>query len=75
MIFGKNGFAAREAETLSKDGRKRRTFQYDGREIFMEKHLKHGVKDSLSETLRVHFEWLPDKERILIGHCGKHLNF
>ncbi|AEI78628.1 hypothetical protein CNE_1c33230 [Cupriavidus necator N-1] len=28
------------------------------REFLMEKHLKHGVKDSLAETLRVHFEWI-----------------
>jgi hypothetical protein len=74
-IFGKNGFAAKEAETISAQGRRRRTFGYGDRDIFMEKHLKYGVKDSAAETLRIHFEWLPDKKQILIGHCGKHLNF
>ena len=45
------------------------------RGILMEKHLKYGVKDSLAETLRVHFEWLADEKKLVIGHCGKHLNF
>jgi len=73
--FGKNGFASKEAETLSDDGRKRRTFQYGDQSILMEKHLKHGVKDSYAETVRIHFEWLPDEKVIVIGHCGKHLDF
>lgn len=41
----------------------------------MEKHLKHGVKDSKAETLRIHFEWLPSEKKLVVGHCGKHLNF
>jgi hypothetical protein len=73
--FGKNGFAAKEAETLSAEGRKRRTFRYQEQDVVMEKHLKHGVKDSYAETLRIHFEWLPKDKIIVIGHCGKHLNF
>jgi hypothetical protein len=74
-VFGKNGFAAKEAKSLSKDGRDRRTFTYRGQNVFMEKHLKHGVKDSLAETLRVHFAWFDDRKEIVIGHCGKHLDF
>lgn len=72
--FG-NSFAAKEADTLSKNGRECRTFNYMGRDILMEKHLKIGVKDSLAETLRVHFDWVPDEQKIIIGHCGKHLDF
>lgn len=74
-VFGKNEFAAKEAEALSNDGRRRRTFSYISREIFMEKHLKHGVKDSVAETLRIHFEWFSEEKKIVIGHCGKHLDF
>ena len=74
-VFGKNAFAAKEAESLSKNGRSRRTFSYLSREIFMEKHLKLGVKDSLAETLRIHFEWISEEKMIVIGHCGKHLDF
>ncbi|ANM18241.1 hypothetical protein AMK06_CH03367 [Rhizobium sp. N541] len=72
--FG-NAFAAKEADTLSKSGREYRTFNYMGRDILMEKHLKIGVKDSFAETIRVHFEWFPDEQKIVIGHCGKHLDF
>ena len=72
--FGQS-YAARESSTLSTEGRKRRTFDHLGTPIVMEKHLKHGIKDSAAETLRIHFEWLPEDKKIVIGHCGKHLNF
>lgn len=74
-IFGQNAYSANEASTLSNDGKRRRTFVYRGSDLLMEKHLKHGVKDSLAETLRVHFEWLAGERKIVIGHCGKHLDF
>lgn len=74
-VFGQKAYAANESSVLSHDGRRRRTFTYRGREILMEKHLKHGVKDSSAETLRVHFEWLADEKKIVIGHFGKHLDF
>ncbi|HFI2197695.1 TPA: hypothetical protein ACGPQK_002896 [Pseudomonas aeruginosa] len=74
-VFGQNAYAANEASALSNDGKRRRTFTYQGRDFLMEKHLKHGVKDSLAETLRVHFEWIGVEKRIVIGHCGKHLDF
>lgn len=74
-VFGQNVYAANEASKLSNEGKRRRTFVYRGRELFMEKHLKHGVKDSPAETLRIHFEWLPDERKIVVGHCGKHLDF
>ncbi len=74
-VFGQNAYAANEASALSNDGKRRRTFSYRGRDFLMEKHLKHGVKDSLAETLRVHFEWLAHEKKIIVGHCGKHLDF
>ncbi len=74
-VFGQNAYAANEASALSNDGKRRRSFTYRGREFLMEKHLKHGVKDSLAETLRVHFEWLAKEKKIIVGHCGKHLDF
>jgi hypothetical protein len=70
-----NSYAAKEAESLSSGGKKRRTFSVDGTEILMLKHLKIGIKDSKSETLRVHFEWLANQKRLVIGHCGGHLDF
>ncbi len=74
-VFGQNAFSANEASTLSNDGKRARTFTYRGRQFLMERHLKAGVKDSKAETLRIHFEWLPDDELLVIGHCGKHLDF
>lgn len=75
MVFGNSAYAANESDNLSKAGSDRRTFEYRGRKIEMLRHLKIGVKDNSAETLRVHFEWLADEKRIVIGHCGKHLDF
>lgn len=74
-VFGQNAYSANEASALSNDGKRRRTFAYRGRDFLMEKHLKHGVKDSVAETLRIHFEWLAAEKKIIVGHCGKHLDF
>lgn len=68
-------YAAKEASKLSVAGRRRRTFSYDGTAYPMEKHLKIGVADNKTETLRVHFEWVADKRLIVVGHCGAHLDF
>ncbi|MCX7356828.1 MAG: hypothetical protein NT015_01560 [Alphaproteobacteria bacterium] len=73
--FGKNDYSAKEAESMSEGGRRRRTFNYQGQPLFMEAHLKIGTKDSVSETLRVHFYWLASEKRLIIGHCGAHINF
>jgi hypothetical protein len=73
-LFGKS-YAAREKSVLSKLGKERRTFTYNSGPILMEKHLKIGTADNSSDTLRIHFEWLAEEKRIVIGHCGKHLDF
>ncbi len=74
-VFGHNAYAQNESQALSNDGKRRRTFTYRGRDFLMEKHLKIGVKDSAAETLRIHFEWLADEKRMVVGYCGKHLDF
>lgn len=73
--FGHNAYAPNEGQALSASGKHKRTFAYHGKNFLMEKHLKSGVKDSLAETLRIHFEWVAEEKRIVIGHCGKHLDF
>lgn len=73
-VFGQS-FSAKESKNLSAEGRSRRTFIYLDREIIMEKHLKIGVKDSIAETLRIHFEWISEEEKIVVGYCGKHIDF
>ena len=69
----RDAYAQNEGDLLSSEARKRRTFTYNGREYEMMKHLKLGAKDSISETLRVHFEWIANEQKIVVGHCGKHL--
>jgi hypothetical protein len=72
--FG-NAFAAQESVKLSKPGKSRRTFDYKGTPILMEKHLKIGTADNAADTLRIHFEWVAEEARIVVGYCGKHLDF
>lgn len=74
-VFG-NAYASRESETVEGNRRARelRTFIYDGQPIEMWKHLKIGNKPSVAETLRIHFEWDAQRNKIVIGHCGVHLD-
>lgn len=75
-IFGKSSFAARESETVENNKRARelRRFTYKEETVEMMRHLKIGVKDSVAETFRAHFLWDADAKRIVLGHCGKHLD-
>jgi hypothetical protein len=75
--FSDATFAPRESERVEahKSARERRTFQYNGAPLIMWKHLKIGCKDSVSETWRLHFEFDAGAKKIIIGHCGKHLDF
>ncbi|MBF3053039.1 hypothetical protein HKW90_01280 [Pseudomonas aeruginosa] len=70
--FGTQAYAANE-RGLSSRGRSERSFMYRGRMVQMDKHLKIGWTDSLVTTLRIHFEWVAEEKRIVIGHCGRHL--
>lgn len=75
-VFGNKSFAARESETVENNKRARalRSFVYKGESIEMMRHLKLGVKDSVDKTFRAHFHWDPGAKRIVLGHCGKHLD-
>lgn len=75
QTFGNNSYAARESNTIEKNqqARRERTFSYNGRFVEMWQHLKIGVKDSESRTLRIHFCWDADRGQVVIGHCGRHL--
>jgi hypothetical protein len=74
-VFPKSVFAATENTNLPKEGRRRRTFSYRGEQVEMLSHLKIGIKDSAAETLRIHFSWDFERQVIVIGHCGRHLDF
>lgn len=76
-VFPGETFAPRESETVEgrKEARERRTFVFQGRPMVMWKHLKIGFKDSVSETWRLHFDTDRSTGKIVVGHCGKHLDF
>jgi hypothetical protein len=75
-IFGKSEYAAKESETVmnNKAMRRERMFEYDGETTEMFRHLKIGADDDSTRTIRVHFHWDPDREKIVIGYCGPHLS-
>ena len=75
LVFGKNEYAAKESETVTANRamRRRRTFSYDGRPVEMFRHLKIGIADDPTQTIRVHFHWDGTRRKIVIGHCGEHL--
>ena len=73
-VFGKNEYAAKESETVmaNKTMRRQRTFEYEGEQIEMFRHLKIGVDENVTKTIRVHFHWDADRKKIVIGYCGEH---
>jgi len=73
-VFGKNEYAAKESETVmgNKTMRRQRTFEYEGKQVEMFRHLKIGVDENIAKTIRVHFHWDAEREKIVIAYCGKH---
>ena len=50
------------------------TDSYNGQEINIETHIKKGNKDSDPKSVRVYFCYDSKTCRIIIGHCGGHLD-
>ncbi|HEY6291052.1 MAG TPA: hypothetical protein VI455_05745 [Terriglobia bacterium] len=73
-VFGNNEYAAKESETVmgNQAMRRQRTFAYDGKQVEMFRHLKIGIEANVARTIRVHFHWDSDREKIVIGYCGEH---
>jgi hypothetical protein len=74
-VFGNNEYAAKESETVmgNQAVRRLRTFTYEGKQVGMFRHLKIGIETNVSKTIRVHFHWDSEREKIVIGYCGEHL--
>jgi len=72
-VFGRNEYAAKESETVmaNKPMRRQRIFEYEGQEVEMFSHLKGIGADN---NLRVHFVWDPERQKIVVGYCGAHLD-
>ena len=75
-VFGKSEYAAKESETVmnNKAMRRERTFEYEQEKVEMFRHLKIGADDDATRTIRVHFHWDHEREKIVIGYCGQHLS-
>lgn len=71
-VFNSSQFAAKESDTTMNKYGDYRKFEYGGRFVEMQAHLKIGANDKRS-TLRVHFFIDKQKELVVIGHCGEHL--
>ena len=71
-----SAYAARESDTARGNRRARelRTFVYEGEPVMMERHLRIGTKPSIAETIRVHFHWDAERGKLVVGHCGEHLD-
>jgi hypothetical protein len=47
---------------------------YEGQEIDIEAHVKNGTRESDPKFVRIYFAYDPNiTDRIIVGHCGKHL--
>lgn len=74
-VFGRREYAAKESETVMANPAmsRQRTFDYRGTPVEMFQHLKIGVADDRTQTIRTHFHWDGARRQIVIGHCGEHL--
>ena len=73
--FSSGEFAATESQTVVQNQalKRARTFEYNGQPVEMFSHLKIGVSDDKTKTIRVHFHWDAKSRMIIIGYCGPHL--
>jgi nucleoside phosphorylase len=67
-------YAAQESEKVKNNPElcRFRTFQYKGSDVLMLSHLRIGTKDSVEDTIRVHFHWDSTDKVLVIGYCGPH---
>ena len=48
---------------------------YNGKEINIEPHIKNGNHDKDPKSVRIYFAYDPSiVDKVIIGHCGKHIN-
>ena len=73
-VFG-DDYSPFESANLSKEGKRARTFTRGHKDYLMKAHLKqtHGHSKASTNVLRIHFYWLAEEKKILIGHVGAHL--
>ena len=76
QVFPTHAFAARESETTQSHERARqlRTFDYRGEAIPFWHHLRLGRGEDTRTGWRCHFHVDPERGRVVVGHCGAHLD-
>lgn len=74
--FSDTVYAAHEQKSARGNRRAKelRTFEYRDKTAIFWKHLKIGVGKNTHDGWRLHFEYDSELDRIVIGHCGKHLD-
>lgn len=75
-IFTRDTYAPKESSQTMKNPSciKQRSFSYKGKEITMWQHLGWGVAGNTREGLRLYFYVDQEDKKIVIGHCGAHLD-
>lgn len=77
-VFSADEWAPSESETTLKNPRlsAARTFDVRGRPVQMFAHLKLGHRERSGSTrgLRIHYAWLAHDRKLIVGHCGRHLD-
>lgn len=73
LVFAQDVYKANESEGVKncEDCVRQRTFEVDGRQVYMDRHLGIGNSPDRRDTLRVYFEVIDGE--VVIGHCGEHL--
>lgn len=66
-----------EGSMTRKDAKLMRQYEdeFNGKKIWIEAHVKSGVKESDPRFVRIHYDYVPEvADKLIIGHCGKHLD-
>lgn len=75
-VFTPDQYVQHESETLkaskSAEFWSDRTVNYNGRRVRMTNHLRIGVTNDVSQTLRVYFFFDNENNKLVIGYCGQH---
>ena len=76
LIFTSKEYSFNESKTLSQSKDPElwspRTVLYNGLDYKMSSHLKIGVSNNKSLTLRVYFFYDSQQKKLVIGYCGQH---
>lgn len=74
QVFTSAEYSSRESDSImnSRESARARTWNYCGRSLTMQRHLKIGVATDTKLSMRVYFDYLPEEGRIVVGWCGEH---